>query len=283
MTISADYHVHTEYSGDAHTTMREQILSAAGKGLDCLCITDHLDLDFPYAIYPDLDPHAFDFDIDAAYREFCLLKDEFSDRIELHFGLEAGLLPHLDSAYRKILADHPQIEYVIGSTHLCRMRRDAANEYVDPYYPPFFAENGETDGLRLYFETALESVRACSFFDSYGHLDYVVRYCPDKDMHYRYADYADLIDPLLEILIERDQALEFNTAAWRKGCLEGNPCTDILKRYREMGGTKVTVGSDAHIGRDIGSGFEKAAELLAACGFENYYIYKNREPFRVSL
>ena len=146
MSISADYHIHTYFSGDSRTPMRQQVISAVENGLQSMCFADHLDLDFPYGKYPDLEDGAFEFDIDAAYDEFCLLKDEFRDRIELHFGLEAGLMPHLDAAYRKVLAEHPQIEYVIGSTHLCYSRPGAKDDFIDPYYPGFFSENGEKGG-----------------------------------------------------------------------------------------------------------------------------------------
>jgi histidinol-phosphatase (PHP family) len=51
---------------------------------------------------------------------------------------------------------------------------------------------------------------------------------------------------------------------------------DILKRYRELGGEIITVGSDAHKPEDIGSHFNDAAELLSACGFRYYCVFEKR-------
>ena len=283
MSIRSDCHVHTCYSGDSSALMRTQIESAIAAGLDHLTFTDHLDLDFPYHKYPELADGAFDLDIDAEFREFTALKAEYEDRIGLGFGLEAGLLPHLDGAYRSILSAHPEIEFVIGSVHLTRSGRNRPDDFVDPYYPSFFREHGTVDGMTLYLETLLDSIRNCSCFHSLGHLDYAIRYAPEKDSRYRYADYAGIIDAILELLIRRDQALELNTKAWQKGCSNPNPSRDILLRYREMGGRLITAGSDAHRPEDVASGLGRASELLRDCGYTAFFVYKNGVPQELPL
>ena len=115
-------------------------------------------------------------------------------------------------------------------------------------------------------------------FDSYGHLDYVVRYGPARNLNYSYEAYQDLIDPILKTLIEKGKGLECNTGGLRYGLGHPNPCEDILRRYRQLGGEILTIGSDAHSPEQVGYGFQTASRLLAACGFRYYTVFHRRKP-----
>lgn len=42
-----DTHIHTSFSTDSETDMQEQILTSYKKGLEGICITDHMDYNFP--------------------------------------------------------------------------------------------------------------------------------------------------------------------------------------------------------------------------------------------
>ncbi|MBR2122573.1 MAG: histidinol-phosphatase HisJ family protein [Lachnospiraceae bacterium] len=283
MKILSDCHVHTSFSGDSPAAMQDQIESAIRAGLRILTFTDHLDLDYPYDRCPDLKDGAFDLDIPAAYSSFSALKEMYAGRIELHFGIEMGLLPYLGPTYEEILAEHPEIEFVIGSTHLSSMPADGGEIYADPYYLSFFENMTVEEALRRYFRFSLECVERCGFFDSYGHLDYIVRYTPDKGLTYKYEDYADVIDPILRLLAERGTALELNTSSLRKGCMEPNPCRKILRRFKELGGKMITVGSDAHRTNEIAADFGEAERALRDCGYDSYYVFRNRVPVEMRL
>ena len=115
-------------------------------------------------------------------------------------------------------------------------------------------------------------------FDSLGHLDYVVRYGPTRNREYDYRDYRDIIDEILKILIRNDKALECNTGGFHYGLGQPNPCEDILRRYRELGGELLTLGSDAHDPSRLGYDFDRARELLRSCGFSSYTVYHQRKP-----
>lgn len=43
--MRADYHMHTSFSKDAHFSPEEMIEAAIQKGLQTICITDHMDKD----------------------------------------------------------------------------------------------------------------------------------------------------------------------------------------------------------------------------------------------
>lgn len=56
------------------------------------------------------------------------------------------------------------------------------------------------------------------------------------------------------------------------------PDIPIIKRYKELGGYLLTLGSDAHIAKCIAHGFDYALSELSRLGFKNIYYYKNRKP-----
>ena len=96
------------------------------------------------------------------------------------------------------------------------------------------------------------------------------------DRQYEYAKYKDIIDKILSYLIDREKALELNTAGIRKGMTEMNPAREVLVRYHELGGELITIGSDAHRVGEVASDFDKAEELLKAAGFGYYTVYNGR-------
>ncbi len=95
-------------------------------------------------------------------------------------------------------------------------------------------------------------------------------------MQYDYDKYKDIIDKILSYLINREKALELNTAGLRKGMREMNPCRKVISRYRELGGELITIGSDAHSPEEVAADFDKAESLLLDCGFEYYTVYNGR-------
>ena len=72
---------------------------------------------------------------------------------------------------------------------------------VDPYYPAYWENHTEEEGYQEYFESILENIAVFDGFDVYGHIDYVVRYGPNKNASYSYQKYADIIDEILKALI----------------------------------------------------------------------------------
>ena len=77
--------------------------------------------------------------------------------------------------------------------------------------------------------------------------------------------------------------IRINTGAIPHGLRELNPCTGIIKRYRALGGEIITVGSDAHAPQRIAEGFDRAADILRACGCQYYTVFSSRRPRQIKL
>lgn len=271
MAVKADFHMHSEFSGDSHTPAEEMIKKAVSLGLTHICITEHYDPDF---VYDGLDEGMLELDTDSYRDRFLELREKYKNKICVGFGVELGLQPHLAQqldGYSRAYG----FDFIIGSSHVCNRK--------DPYFPAFFEGRDEDGAHHEYFACVLECVKSLSCFDVYGHLDYVLRYGPTKNEKYAYAKHADVLDKILSSLIESGKGIELNTAGFRAGLAEPSPYIDILKRYRALGGEIITVGSDAHSPADIAADFDKACDMLKACGFKYYCIFKSRVPeyFRI--
>ncbi len=267
MPITADFHLHSSFSGDSDAPMEDMIRKGIELGLTELCFTEHNDFAYPVT---ESEPEGFfELNPDAFLYDFLKLRDKYADRIALRFGMELGLQPHLSRRNAAFAKAH-DYDFVIGSSHLCHGK--------DPYYPSFYEGRPQEEAYREYFESILENLKAYSNFDVYGHLDYVVRYGPKKDEGYSYENYREILDAILAKLIDMEKGIEINTAGLAKGLREPHPCAGILKRYRELGGEIVTTGSDAHVPEQIGHAFDRAAEFLKACGFRYYATFEKRSP-----
>lgn len=265
MPICADCHLHSSHSGDSHASMDSMIERGIKLGLKQMCFTEHMDMDYPDSEHES--GSIFLLNTDSYLYDLIRLKERYDGRIQLLFGVELGLQPHLSDNNARYVHSY-DFDFVIGSSHLVNGQ--------DPYYPAFYEGRTEAEAYRAYFASILDNLKKYTNFDVYGHLDYVVRYGPNKNEKYAYADYRDMIDVILETLIENEKGIELNTGGFRAGLHAPNPCADILRRYRELGGEIVTIGSDAHAPEDIGTHFTEAAEILSSCGFRYYCVYQKR-------
>ena len=116
-----------------------------------------------------------------------------------------------------------------------------------------------------------------------GHIDYVVRYGAHKAEQYGYTEYADILDAILRRVIEDGRGIEVNTAGLQKGLGFPNPHYDVIRRYRQLGGEIVTVGSDAHAPEQIGSNFCLIEDFLREAGFRYRTEFKDRVPVFIQL
>ena len=101
----------------------------------------------------------------------------------------------------------------------------------DPYEKEFWETRTVETICEKYFQTIIDNTAAYRNFDTYAHIDYLIRYAPEKNKGYTYEKYASIIDKALNTIIEHDLALEINTAGYKYGLGQPNPQADILARY----------------------------------------------------
>ena len=277
--ILADIHMHTDFSSDSKSPMESMIQGAIEKGLKTICFTEHLDYEYP----GDDGQGLFLVDIDAYQKKLFELKEIYKNDIEILFGIEFGLLPHLADRYQQTASSY-DFDFIIGSSHLVPAPwYPNDSKHGDPYDDAFWADRSVEDVCEAYFQSILDNISSYKNFDTYGHIDYIVRYAPEKNKGYTYQKYAHILDKILKALIENDIALEVNTAGFKYGLGEPHPQSDILKRYLELGGDKITIGADGHNPEHIAYDFKKAETLLKDLGFKYYTVFKKRVPHKIAL
>jgi len=143
----------------------------------------------------------------------------------------------------------------------------------DPYFKEFWEHNGWEEGFGKYLLQTLKCVKAHTDFDVLGHINYVCKseHNPTKKPLY-YTDYSDICDEIMKVLVKNGKGMEINTSGVdRVG--EFLPDITFLKRFKELGGEIVTVGSDSHNGERVGQYIDGALEIAKevfghVCTFE---------------
>ncbi len=266
--ILADSHVHSRFSSDSNEVPEAIIETCIAKGFKYAYFTDHHDMDFPVnPAQPDVD---FQLDFDTYIDTLFNLREQYKNSIEVRIGIEQGICPDVASRISSLSNSYP-FDFIIGSSHLTSLTNG------DPYYTSYYDGRSNVEAYREYFSSEAENVLLTDGFDIYGHLDYAVRYCPDKSFEFHFDDYRDIFEVLLKRLIEHGKGIEINTSGIAKIGYP-HPHIEILKMYKELGGEIITIGSDAHIKENIGSGFENAYDIMTSLGYRYYTVYKERKP-----
>lgn len=260
-----DSHLHCRFSADSSADLNDIANEAIRKGLDGICLTDHIDFDYPKL------PEEPDFLIDwqLYFPALSVLHDSYPN-LPIRVGVELGMqntVPVIESNRR--VSQMPEFDFVIGSLHVI--------DGEDPYYGRYFAGKTQSEAYERYFSCTLDNIRAFGEFDVLGHIDYLIRYYPGDEKLYKYADYADLLDEILKELISTGRGLEINSSGLRKGAGVTHPGAEVLKRYRELGGEILTIGSDAHMAKDVGADLGVCASLAKECGFDYYTVFAKRK------
>ena len=273
MTMYSDVHVHTCFSSDSNTPPEAQLERAIKRGLKHICITDHQDYDYP-GWHGNVYLLSETGDVESYLKKLHEVKEAYSDRIEVFIGIEYGLMPHLAERIDMEYARYP-FDMVIGSTH-CFSGRDTED-------PSLYEGRSKEAAIREYLETQLENLTCINGYDTVGHLDYVLRDIPGKNEGFRYETYADVLDETMRTIIRKGKALELNTKSLVIGMRDSSPGRDVFRRYRELGGELITLGSDAHFPERIGACFDVAGEILRDAGFREYYVYRKHKPVPMPL
>jgi histidinol-phosphatase (PHP family) len=268
--LPLDFHLHTDLSPDADVPIDIYGAQAVERGIAEIAITDHVDFE------PGPPAYAFA-TFEQRERSVREAAERWADRgVAIRFGVEITY----DSAHEDAIRDHLRrhaYDFVIGSVHV----------YEDS---PFHASRvaAWTAGRPLaetvapYFDEVLRAILS-GLFDTIGHLDFVKRYLVPYVTPAQLAAAPELYEPLLLALVETGTALEVNTSGLRQAAREMYPAGPIVERYRVLGGTAVSAGSDAHRKDAFTAGLEAGYGVVAAAGFEHLAVRRGGPRVAVTL
>lgn len=271
----ADYHIHSTCSFDAFNTMTEMAEAARNRGIGQLCFTDHLDFDIPETLQ-------IGDDLTLPAEQAGQYADALAGTgMDIRLGLELGEGNH-DAARALAIYAMPDYDFILGSLHNLRDTPDFYYlQYTDEDYCYWLYER--------YLDELLE-LSALNCFDTLAHLGYCRRYMAKQGQSAAVTmeRHGDKVDAILRTLIAGGRGIELNCADLVPGgredpLLETFPSVPILRRYRELGGEYITVGSDAHTTRAAGVGVEAGFALLRDCGFRYVTTYRKHLPEMIKL
>ncbi|MFY9568590.1 MAG: histidinol-phosphatase HisJ family protein [Acetivibrionales bacterium] len=257
-----DCHMHTKLSTDSVMDADEACETAIRIGLEGVAFTDHLDYDFP-------GQESFLVDFEKYFRMIEELRGKYGDRLKVLSAVEAGLQPHVIDRTQDTIRTYP-FDYVLASVHIVKGE--------DPYEKAFYSGRTKKEAYSLYLEAIYKMIGKLESFDMVGHLGFVIRNADYDDRTLRYSDHSDLLDMIFKELIDKGRGFELNTGTYRDMRPDAEYDLHLLKRYRELGGELICLGSDAHQARHIAIHFDYFAHLLRDAGFEYTVHFENRKP-----
>lgn len=262
-----DLHLHTDYSYDSQERAENYLLAAQTRGITRLGFAEHFD----YDVFLEQGGKTKNFrltDVKQYLIEMQRLSRKFPS-VKILKGIELGFSPAALPHYQMLVQEN-QFDYVILSVHTVPGRGDC-------YYPAFFTDTTKKQAYEEYLNAVLESVRSDLNYQIVGHLGYIARYAPYPDKCLQYRDFSSLIDEILKELIARGKYLEINTSS--KGAKDlFLPAQDILDRYLELGGERITFGSDAHDSQRLAEHIDAVKTFLYSRGITHTYWFEEGIP-----
>ena len=133
-----------------------------------------------------------------------------------------------------------------------------------------------------YYDQIIGAARS-GLFDTIGHLDVVKRYLHPYVTAADLATRPDLQEPALRAIIEGGVSLEVNSSGLRYPGAETYPSATVVARYRELGGERVMVGSDAHSRASFAARLDESYGHLRAAGFDALSFRRGGERVKVEV
>ena len=256
----ADCHIHTNFSFDSDTPIREYCRRAVQLGLDEICITDHYDPDDRPGMEVLLDLDAYIEEIKKADAHFTNLK--VSKGIEI--GVTCGMADMIQEEM-----EPRQYDYIINSQHIA--------DGVDIYFDRSIFDAGRSRAYERCLKAQLKLLKCYELWSCIGHIGYFSKYYGREGAMLKHADAPEIIDEILKTVIKKGKGIEVNTSGYMEtgGML---PPLEIVKRYRELGGEVVTVGSDCHVLGRLFDRIPQALDVISEAGFKYYTTFKEMTP-----
>lgn len=273
-----DYHVHTEFSDDSLYPMEDVVKDAICLQMDEICITDHVDygvkVDWDSGekiIYRHGEPLA-NVDYPRYMKEINRVRQLYGKKITVRTGMEFGVQVHTIPLFETLFHRYP-FDFIILSIHQVEDKEFWTQDF----------QKGRTqqEYNERYYEEMLQVVRKYKDYSVLGHMDLIKRY--DKEGIYPFEKVKPFIAEILKIIIADGKGLEINTSSHRYGLKDSMPSAKLLRLYRDLGGSIITIGSDSHAPDHLGAYIQETKEYLKDLGFQSFCTYEKMRPIFHSL
>lgn len=249
-----DCHIHSDMSLDSREDMENYIKQAIADGDEYFLTTEHAN------IIPDPEnPYRHMVNIETIKAKTDAMREKYASDIKVLFGIEIGWFASVHNFEIEFSKRYP-FDMIILALH---GRPDG--DTVDARY-----DN--------YLQQCCQAAATFGNYDVFAHVDYVLRYIGHTEL----SKHKDRLTELFNILISNNKALEINT----KQVPDPQAVERIdyiLSLYTQLGGRKLTIGSDAHSMPVYKNGFDIVIPLIKKYGINHLYFYKERKECTIAI
>jgi histidinol-phosphatase (PHP family) len=264
-----DLHVHTDNSFDGNHSATFFCEQAEFMDLRAIAFTDHCEVDQFKG-----DP-AYEKRIFQAFFEISKVRSAFRGKLLVLNGIELGQ-PVYDVETANDIIKRYDYDQIIGSVHNLRGGEDF-------YFMENLSLNQAEKLLKEYFNEIIHMLD-WGGFDILAHLTYPLRYFYSKsNLDIDLNKFKNQIDEILLRTAKSEKSLEINTAALRQPLNKLSPDVDVLKRFKELGGKYVSVGSDAHYAEHLAADIDMAYSAALEAGFDSITFFEKRTPMQMKI
>ncbi len=262
-----DSHVHSDNSPDGSHRITLLCETAVERGFSGISITDHCETN-------EYEKGQFELRMKQSIFETRMARHIFHGKLSVSIGIELGQpmdnLLIADRAlnlgdYDFILAAHHGL---LGMGDFCNMDFSQVDVYpmLDRYYQQLY------------------DVASWGGFHVLAHMTYPLRYITGiQGIPVDMDRYDEVIDEILRVLAQNGKGLELNVSGLRHPLGDTIPNIRYFKRFRELGGEAVTIGSDAHRAEEVGLCIADGMELLESVGYRYFSFYRRGKPIQLRI
>lgn len=259
-----DQHVHSSFSGDSKANLNEYYQIAKNLGCSYFVTTEHLDYDITML--------KCDWIVDVKALKAELNQIEVQDGPKTLLGIEVG--------YRRDYLE--QIKQILNSEKFDLINLSIHDSgQIEYYFVDGFKQIGIKETMQIYYQQMLDAVNNFDCFDVLSHLDYGFKTAYKIDPTYDFFSDGEVIKQILTIIIKKGKALEINTKVQKD--LPNSHLLNFLKLYQLLGGTRLTLSSDAHQTCRYLDGFEKYKAIIKQAGFKFLCYFVARKEYHFDI
>lgn len=256
--ITTDFHMHSTFSPDGDDSPAVLCQAALAQGLTAIAITEHAEWQ-PGAGFTGLP------ETEVYFAEMARCRAKFAARgLQVYTGVELGN-PHQFYDEATWLVESYPFDVVIASLHWLNGH--------NIHMPECFAGR---DPYEVYTEYFIQLARLASdfHFDILAHFDRIIWRGTLLGIGFDPHRIERVVRHALATVAEHGRVLELNTRSVNDPDNWNEAMVTMFRWFREAGGNRVVINSDAHRRGEVGRNRAIAQQMLAQAGFTypaNYF------------
>ncbi len=272
--LLTDMHTHSTFSHDGRDDLKTMLDCAVQKGIAFYGVSEHFDYDYDLSkMTAEQRARLCNTDEEEYFHAARHIQEAYEGVINVAIGAEFGYSEDKNVQGRYLSTQEKyRPDFVINSVH--------GDGGVDFAYSTITEDKATV--YKNYLRLVRRSLDAPYEYDIVGHIGYVARYVPFADRSFSLEEFGEELDDILKTIVQKGKILEVNSSSKN---LENRtiPCKEIIERYYELGGRKISFGSDAHFTERILEKREEVVETLKEIGFTEITVPFRGEHIKIPL